>query len=129
MHWEKETQIEQIQEIIDKALSNKHSNIEKINNINEYFAAKTLANGLYKLSSSFSKSAVKTYKEYINNLKKKIDVVQLLIDYRVLRQCENFYLEEYFIVLDSIDEYRDYLASNNFIKSLFGHDRRNDDYE
>lgn len=129
MHWEKETQIEQIQEIIDKALSNKHSNIEKINNINEYFAAKTLANGLYKLSSSFSKSAVKTYKEYINNLKKKIDVVQLLIDYRVLRQCENFYLEEYFIVLDSIDEYRDYLASNNFIKSLFGYDRRNDDYE
>lgn len=129
MHWEKETQIEPIQEIIDKALSNKHSNIEKINNINEYFAAKTLANGLYKLSSSFSKSAVKTYKEYINNLKKKIDVVQLLIDYRVLRQCENFYLEEYFIVLDSIDEYRDYLASNNFIKSLFGYDRRNDDYE
>lgn len=129
MHWEKETQIEQIQEIIDKALSNKHSNIEKINNINEYFAAKTLANGLYKLSSSFSKSAIKTYKEYINNLKKKIDVVQLLIDYRVLRQCENFYLEEYFIVLDSIDEYRDYLASNNFIKSLFGYDRRNDDYE
>lgn len=129
MHWEKENQIEQIQEIIDKALSNKHSNIEKINNINEYFAAKTLANGLYKLSSSFSKSAIKTYKEYINNLKKKIDVVQLLIDYRVLRQCENFYLEEYFIVLDSIDEYRDYLASNNFIKSLFGYDRRNDDYE
>lgn len=129
MHWEKETQIEQIQEIIDKALSNKHSNIEKINNINEYFAAKTLANGLYKLSSSFSKSAIKTYKEYINNLKKKIDVVQLLIDYRVLRQCENFYLEEYFIVLDSIDEYREYLASNNFIKSLFGYDRRNDDYE
>lgn len=129
MHWEKETQIEQIQEIIDKALSNKHSNIKKINNINEYFAAKTLANGLYKLSSSFSKSAIKTYKEYINNLKKKIDVVQLLIDYRVLRQCENFYLEEYFIVLDSIDEYRDYLASNNFIKSLFGYDRRNDDYE
>ena len=129
MHWEKETQIEQIQEILDKALSNKHSNIEKINNINEYFAAKTLANGLYKLSSSFSKSAIKTYKEYINNLKKKIDVVQLLIDYRVLRQCENFYLEEYFIVLDSIDEYRDYLASNNFIKSLFGYDRRNDDYE
>ena len=129
MHWEDKTQIEQIQEIVDKALSNKHSNIEKINNLNEYFAAKTFANGLYKLAASFSRSATKTYKEYINNLKKKIDVVQLLIDYRVLKQCENFYFEEYSIMLYQIDEYRDYLASNNFIKSLLGHDRRDDDYE
>lgn len=129
MNFEEETKIEQMNKLIDTALSNKHDKVEQINNINEYFAAKTLAKGLHKLVISFTTSANEAYREYINNLKNKIDNVQLLFDYRILKQCEKYYCEEYNIIWATIEEYRDYLYSNNFFKSFFGHDRRDDDNE
>lgn len=131
MHLEQDSNLEQIKELIEMALSNNHAKYEKINNINEYFTAKTLANSLYKLADSFSKTATNVYKEYITSLKKRIDNYQLLIDYRVIKQCEKYYLEEYFNTVAVIDEYREYLATRNFFDSVFfGHDRRDDeDYE
>lgn len=126
MNFEEESKMEQIQDLIDTALSNKHTNVERINNMNEYFAASTLNRGLYKLARSFAVSAKDAYKEYLYNLKNRIDNVQLLLDYRVLKQCEEFYYEEQANVCSSINEYKAYLASSNFIKSLFGYDRRDD---
>lgn len=126
MDFEEETKMEQLQNLIDTALSNKHDKVEQINNINEYFAAKTLAKGLRKLFISFMTSANDVYKEYINTLKNRVDNVQLLFDYRVLKQCERYYYEEYVNTWESIEEYKDYLSSNNFFKSFFGHDRRDD---
>lgn len=98
MNFEEETKMEQMNKLIDTALSNKHDKVEQINNINEYFAAKTLAKGLHKLATSFMTSANDAYEEYINNLKNKIDNVQLLFDYRILKQCEKYYYEEYNII-------------------------------
>lgn len=129
MNFEEETKMEQMNKLIDTALSNKHDKVEQINNINEYFAAKTLAKGLRKLIISFATSANEAYREYINNLKNRVDNVQLLFDYRILKQCEKYYYEEYNIIWATIEEYRDYLSSNNFFKSFFGHDRRDDDNE
>ena len=126
MDFEEKTKMEQIQNLIDTALSNKHEELGQINNINEYFAAKTLAKGLHKLFTSFMTSANDAYKEYINTLKNRIDNVQLLFDYRVLKQCEKYYYEEYINTWSTIEEYRNYLSSNNFFKSFFGHDRRDD---
>lgn len=129
MNFEEETEIEQIQNLIDTALSNKHVKVEQINNINEYFAAKTLIKGLRRLIIFFMTSANDTYKEYINDLKNRIDNVQLLFNYRILKQCEKYYCEEYVNNWAAIEEYRNYLYSNNFFKSFFGHDRRDDDNE
>lgn len=98
MNFEEETKMEQMKKLIDTALSNKHDKVEQINNINEYFAAKTLAKGLRKLFTSFMTSANDAYKEYINNLKNRIDNVQLLFDYRILKHCEKYYCEEYNII-------------------------------
>ena len=95
MNFEEETEVEQIQNLIDTALSNKHAKVEQINNINEYLEAKTLAKGLRRLIIFFMTSANDTYKEYINNLKNRIDNVQLLFNYRILKQCEKYYCEEY----------------------------------
>lgn len=128
MNFKDELEMEQIQDLINTALSNKHNNVERINNMNEYFAASTLNRGLVKLARSFAVSAKAAYKEYLYNLKNKIDNVQLLIDYRVLKQCEEFYYEEQANVWSSINEYKAYLSSSNFIKSLFGYDRRDDDH-
>ena len=36
MNFEEESKLEQIQELIDTALSNKHNEVEQINNLNEY---------------------------------------------------------------------------------------------
>lgn len=124
-----ETKAEQIQDLIDRAISNDHSEIEKINNLNEYFAAKSLAKGLFKLSRSFSTAARIAYKEYIDKLKVRFDDLQLLIDYRTLSLCNEFYYEEYLRVFSSIEEYRNYLSLNNLFRSIMGHDRRDDDDE
>ena len=124
-----ETKAEQIQDLIDRAVSNDHSKVEKINNLNEYFAAKSLAKGLFKLSRSFSAAARIAYKEYIDKLKVRFDDLQLLIDYRTLSLCNEFYYEEYLRVFSSIEEYRNYLSLNNLIRSIMGHDRRDDDDE
>ena len=129
MNLDDESKISQVQTLIETALSNKHSEVEQINNINEYFAAKALARGLYKLKVSFSTEANRSYREYITGLKNRVDNVQLLFDYRTLKQCEQYYHEEYFNVWSSIKEYRDYLSSSNLIRSVFGHDRRDDDNE
>lgn len=127
MNFEEQTKVEQIQNLIDTALSNKHAKVERINNINEYLAAKTLVKGLRRLIIFFMTSANDTYKEYINDLKNRIDNVQLLFNYRILKRCEKYYCEEYINNWVAIEEYRNYLSSNNFFKSFFGYDRRNDD--
>lgn len=124
-----ETKAEQIQDLIDRAVSNEHSEIEKINNLNEYLVAKSLAKGLLKLAKSFSTAAIVAYKEYIDKLKVRFDDLQLLIDYRTLSLCNEFYYEEYLRVFSSIDEYRNYLSLGNLIRSIMGHDRRDDDDE
>ena len=127
MNLEEESKLEQIQELIDTALENKHDEVEQINNVNEYFAAKSLSRGLYKLFKSFARSANIAYSDYIYNLKNKIDDVQSLFDYRVLKHCEAYYYEEYVNTLSTIEEYRTYLFSSNFIRSIFGYDRRDDE--
>lgn len=129
MNFEEESKAEQIQELIDTALTNKHNEVEQINNLNEYFAAKSLSKGLYKLFKSFAKSANIAYNDYIYNLKNRIDDVQSLFDYRTLKHCEKYYYDEYANTWSAIEEYRSYLSCGNFFKSLFGHDRRDDDYD
>lgn len=124
-----ETKAEQIQDLINRAVSNEHSEIEKINNLNEYFVAKSLAKGLFKLAKSFSTAAGVAYNEYINKLKVRFDDLQLLIDYRTLSLCNKFYYEEYLRVFSSIEEYRNYLGLGNLFRSIMGHDRRDDDNE
>lgn len=120
---------ESVQDLILAAKNNIHTEYTRLNNINEYSAARTLNKGLNKLVWFFSNCAKGAYKEYLINLKNRVDCYQLLLDYRLLKTCEEYYAKERDIVLAAITEFNYYMTSSNIFKILLGHDRRDDENE
>lgn len=117
----------QTQQLIDKAIANKHYEFVFIKTYTEFIEARILYHALLKIYKGFKKIEKETYRDYLINLTKNIDQVNLLIAHHQLQACAKFYKEDALIIKDMIQEYLCYIHDNRLIKSFMGYERPEED--
>lgn len=108
------------QQLVEKALANKHQPFQFIGSLQDRSIAKTCVNAtkkIIKLFKNLEADSATTYAELIKNGKQSIDVLLANIQFK---QCIKFYEEELFVLKDMLKEYRAYVWGGNVLKTLFG---------
>lgn len=122
-----EQKIEYTKKLMEKALKDEHSQYELLVNLTGLVTAANLKHADKVIAKAFYKSANKLLSQYLDKLYKKIDDVQLLINYRQFKQCGDFYLKEADVLKRSITEFHNYMFTyGNLINTLCGYTRPED---
>lgn len=110
--------------LIDRAEKGEHTPKETLTNINAYRAAKTCRTAVEKVVYSMNKSASATLKVYLESIDTGAALEQLLA-YKALRGVEKFYIDEFNILQEMIEDYEKYMFSNpfNMVSALMGDER------
>lgn len=112
------------QALIDRAETGEHTPKEALTNINAYNAAKTCRNAIKKVVYAVRKSANNALKLFIKSIETGSAVEQLLA-FKALKNIERFYIDEFNILQEMIEDYENYMFSNplNMVDALVGNER------
>lgn len=111
--------------LIERASSGEHVPFKLIQTIQECFRTRTSRRAVKRVVKSLQASQDRLFKQYCKSIPSgKADVNTLLVC-GVLKKTLGFYVEEYQILTDMIDEYDEYLLTdvNNLIGSILFEER------
>lgn len=119
-----DAKVEYTKKLMEQALKNQHFEKEIIRSMDGLLAANKLKHATRTISYAFGKTANKLFNSYLENLRKGVDDIQLLINYRSFKQCRDYYTEERKLIEDSITEFHNYMLTyGNFINTMLGFER------
>lgn len=113
--------------MIEHAINDKNSEFTKLNNMNEYFVARTVRGATKKVIRGFRDSSKALLAQYLKNIEDGVDDPGFLIEYKKMQKCYEFYKVELSVIRDTITEYENHILSKYFFNAILGYDRR--DYE
>lgn len=122
-----ESNLQVAEQLILRAKKGEHSEFEFLRSIEEYFAARTVRNAVYKVAKSFKNSRDNLYKSYIKTVKSGAQSLEVILAISELEQVVKFYDDEIGIISDMIDEYVAYVHSGHIIDTLVGNYRKEED--
>lgn len=105
--------------LIDRALKNEHTKFNYLRSLPELFAARQCKKALNDVIKSFNNTAKKVYLDYLDGIKNNTDRIDLLVSYKQINKCIDFYKKEAEITKDIIKEYKCYLKYGHLFKSVF----------
>lgn len=114
-------------QLVERALNGKQSNFEFIRSWAERYSVKEYQFGVAAVIRVFQELCNATYRSYVTQIKTGTQDIQILLVLKQFRQCLGFYLKEYQIVKDMLEEYSEYLWCWHFLDPLLGTYRREED--
>lgn len=105
-------------DIINYAEAGIHTSFSFITTIGEFFQIRKSLKAVECTISCLEASMRRIFKSYCREVEKQQGDLKKLFVYNTLRNTNVFYLKEYEILLDMLDEYKTYIAAGNFLSDV-----------
>lgn len=122
-----QARLQQVENMIDRALHGKHNEWEFIRSLAELEAAKIAVTATNKIIKGFTKSAKALLKAYRKEVKEKKGSTDTVVAIQELAKTIQFYSDEVRTVKDMIAEFKVYMSRGHFVEMLLGQHRTAED--
>ena len=116
-----------ISDLLTFAKAGKHHEFQYLRNFRDYLFIKKTGQSLLALVNNLVLSSDKLFSEYCQGVSKGHDAIDKLLAYKELDEFITFYEEEYFIVLDVLQEFEAYMRAGHRLTMLFFGERESKD--
>lgn len=110
------------QMLIDKAMTDKHSEVGEVRTLTALLAIKEIYKATKRVYNNFKASMNNIFKTYKTVLKMNPtqDTLDLLLTYKCMEQCTKYYKIECDNILNAIDDCYDYILKGHLGEFLLG---------
>lgn len=114
---------EEALDLIDRATSKRHLNIQRIESLRDYSETKLERKKIYLYAKCFRKTSKILLNEYVKTLEFDKRDLSLLADANALDSYADFFFEEVNMYDNVLNEYTNYLKQGHVIDAFLGKER------
>jgi len=114
----------QMMKLIDRVEQNDRTVFRLLKSVREFQITRDIRTAVRYVIIGFKNTATKVMDSYIDMMKQDEDNLELLVSYRKIQDCIEFYKQEYDTLTDMMKEYRCYTRCGHLLANLVFQEER-----